>query len=175
MHASMSDLLDLTRMEEGAVQVRYEWCPADDLVEEARAALGARLGRPLRVEVPADAIVWCDPRLLRQALVNLVDNAVHHAPPDGRIDVRVELARGAWRWSSPTTARGCAGQERERVQEVRPRARRAADGHRARAWPSAPRWRACTAARSTARNDGGARFTLTLPQPAADRRRGGPA
>ncbi|QJW84984.1 DUF4118 domain-containing protein [Ramlibacter terrae] len=41
LHGVMSDLLDLTRMEEGAVQLQHEWCPADDLVGEALAALGA--------------------------------------------------------------------------------------------------------------------------------------
>src|SRR5205807_2357937 len=60
MHAVMSDLLDLTRMEEGAVQPNCEWCPADELIEEARTAIESRLrGHVLRVQVPPDAVVWC--------------------------------------------------------------------------------------------------------------------
>lgn len=98
LHGSMSDLLDLTRMEEGAVRPRCEWCPADDLVQEARDSLGARLERrALRTAVPPEAIVWCDARLVQQALVNLLDNALRHTPASSTIEVRVELAGASWR------------------------------------------------------------------------------
>lgn len=97
MHAAMSDLLDLTRMEQGAVQPRCEWCPADDLVQEVREALGARLReRTLRLAVPPEAVVWCDPRLVQRALVNLLDNALRHTPAGSTIEVRIEAHESDW-------------------------------------------------------------------------------
>ncbi|MFO1299588.1 MAG: ATP-binding protein [Burkholderiaceae bacterium] len=97
LHASMSDLLDLARMEEGAVKANCEWCPADELIVAAREALGARLlQRSVRVFVQPDAVVWCDPRLLEQLLVNLLDNALRHTPPDSSIEIRAEASSDHW-------------------------------------------------------------------------------
>lgn len=115
MHALMSDLLDLTRMEEGAVRPNCEWCPAEDLVGEAIAALEARLQRhDVRVAVPSEAVVWCDARLVEQALSNLLDNAARYTPPGCRIDVRLESRPGAWSLVVEDEGPGLPpGQERE--------------------------------------------------------------
>lgn len=97
MHALLSDLLDLTRMEEGAVRPEPEWCPADELVDQARAALGDRLdGHRVTVDVAEEAIVWCDARLVEQVLVNLLDNAVRHTPAGTTIAIRVKVQPGTW-------------------------------------------------------------------------------
>lgn len=97
LQALTSDLLDLTRMAEGAVRPVAEWCPADELIDEARAALGNRLDQHrLDVRVADDAVVWCDPRLIGQALVNLLDNAARHTPPGGRIGVAIGVSGARW-------------------------------------------------------------------------------
>ena len=59
-----------------------EWCPADDLIDEARQALGPRLAGSAAswFRLPPDAVVWCDARLVEQVLVNLLDNALRHTP-----------------------------------------------------------------------------------------------
>jgi two-component system, OmpR family, sensor histidine kinase KdpD len=171
MHAAMSDLLDLTRMEEGAVQPQCEWCPADELVEEARTALGTRLaGRTLRLEVPPAAVVWCDPRLLEQALVNLLDNALRHTPPTATITVQIALAATSWSLVVADDGPGLpAGREREVFKKFfRGRGEAAGLGT-----GTGLGLAICAAVARlhgghiTAENHGGARFTLTLPQPAA--------
>lgn len=97
LHKLSSDLLDMAGMEEGAVRLNAEWCPADELVAESLAMLGARLAQHrLSICADADTIVWGDTRLLEQALVNLVDNAIRHAPTGSVIHVTVRAADAVW-------------------------------------------------------------------------------
>ena len=167
MHALTSDLLDLTRMEEGAVRPIPEWCPADELVDEARAALGGRLAtHRLSIEVDDEAVVWCDPRLVGQALANLLDNAVRHTPAGTVVAVGVTVADGVWRLVVHDNGPGIpAGQEREVFKKF------------FRGWQE-PESRGtglglaiCAVVAElhggtiVANNDRGARFEMTLPQP----------
>jgi two-component system sensor histidine kinase KdpD len=95
LHRLVSDLLELTRLEEGGVQPACEWCPADDLVQESIAVLASRAAsHPIDVRVAPEALVWCDPRLLEQSLVNLLDNAVRHTPPGTDVWVAVTTGTG---------------------------------------------------------------------------------
>ena len=105
MNSMSNSLLDLTRMEEGVLQPRCEWCPAEELIDEVLQAMEPRVaGREVRVHVGPDAVVWCDARLVEQALVNLLDNALKHAPGAGAIDVTVVI--GAHDWSLSVADRG---------------------------------------------------------------------
>ncbi len=115
MHVLVSDLLDLTRMEEGGVQPVYEWCPADELIEEAIKTLGDRLlAHRLQTRVGADAVVWCDPRLMVQAMSNLLDNAVRYTPAGSTIVVEVEVAADCWQLSVSDNGPGLpVGHERD--------------------------------------------------------------
>jgi K+-sensing histidine kinase KdpD len=100
LHTLSSDLLDLTRMQEGAVQPQCEWCPADELAEEALQATAQRLSRhPVTVDIdPPDLAVWGDPRLLGQAAVNLLDNLARHTPAGTAATLRI-AARSAGHWT----------------------------------------------------------------------------
>lgn len=98
LHVLTSNLLDLTRLDEGSIQLRPEWCPADELLEVALRQLEPRLGsHVLTVASPPDALVWCDPRLIDQVLINLLDNAMRHAPAASRIQVEIDVAKEQWR------------------------------------------------------------------------------
>ncbi|MDP1954032.1 MAG: DUF4118 domain-containing protein [Polaromonas sp.] len=115
MHALVSDLLDLTRMEEGAVQPVYEWCPADELIEEAIKTVGdPLLTHTLQIRVGPDAVVWCDPRLLVQAMSNLLDNAVRYTPAGSTIVIAVEVTADHWHLSVSDNGPGLpVGHERD--------------------------------------------------------------
>jgi len=166
MHALVSDLLDLTRMEEGAVQPSCEWCPADELVEEARDAIGPRLrSHRLRVQMPPDAIVWCDPRLIEQVLVNLLDNALRHTPSGSTIDVLLEVDDAQWRLVVADDGPGLpAGQERDVFKKFfrgRDEPAGAGTGLGLAICAAVARLHGGTI---EVTNCSGARFTLTLPQ-----------
>jgi two-component system sensor histidine kinase KdpD len=167
VHGSMSDLLDLTRMEEGRLRPLLEWCPVDDLVQEVRDALGQRLAaHRFEVQVSAEAIVWCDPRLIVQAAVNLVDNALRHTPAGGRVALQVRVQPSTWELSVSDDGPGLPPGHEQTVFKKFSRAR--ADGVGSGTGLGLA---ICAAVarlhdgQIEARNAGGARFTLALPQP----------
>jgi len=82
------DLLVLARARAGVLGVQPEEISLADLLEDARrwnlAAAGAGERAQVRFRAGAGS-VRVDPVWIRQALTNLVENAVKHTPPDGEV------------------------------------------------------------------------------------------
>lgn len=78
----LGNLLDLTRLESGAIQVHKEWQPLEEVVGSALGRMEKRQGvLPVRVELPeALPLAPLDAALIEQVLVNLLANAQRHAP-----------------------------------------------------------------------------------------------
>jgi len=78
----VSNLLDMTRIQSGALELRRQPAAVADLVDEALLVLG-RGGRAsdIRWRAPAD-------------LANLVDNALHHSPPGAPVTVSARRVAG---------------------------------------------------------------------------------
>jgi two-component system sensor histidine kinase KdpD len=85
----IANLLDLTRLDSGALEVRKELCPLEELVGAALQRVRRLLqGRDLRVDLPADVLlVPVDPVLAEQVLVNLLENALRYSPPGSPLEV----------------------------------------------------------------------------------------
>lgn len=85
----MKTLLDMTRLEAGAVQLRKEWHPLDEVVGAALTRLGKRLeGHRVQTRFPATLpLVPLDGVLIQQVLINLLENAMKYAPAGTMIDV----------------------------------------------------------------------------------------
>ena len=83
----VNNLLDMTRLEAGAIQVHKEWQPLEEVVGAAFTRLEAQLrDRPLTTHFPADLLlVPLDGVLIEQVLLNLLDNAVKYTPPGSPI------------------------------------------------------------------------------------------
>ena len=83
------DLLVVARSAEGELPVRSEELPARPLLEDVRARFAdraAQRNRSIRLEVEDGVLLSGDPLRVRQALGNLVDNALRHG--DGEIVLR---------------------------------------------------------------------------------------
>jgi two-component system, OmpR family, sensor histidine kinase KdpD len=90
----LGNLLDMNRLEAGALKLRLEPGDVEDLVGTALAQLGdLAQNRDVRVDLPAPLpLVPMDFALVTQAMVNLLDNAVKYSPADAPIEIHAESA-----------------------------------------------------------------------------------
>jgi two-component system sensor histidine kinase KdpD len=89
----VGNLLDMTRIEAGAIRLNAELCDVQDLVGCAMAATEQRIGtRSVEIRVPDDLpLVSMDLVLMTQVLVNLLDNAHKYAPVESTIEVSAAI------------------------------------------------------------------------------------
>jgi signal transduction histidine kinase len=94
-----NDLLLLSRARDGGLPITRVPVSLAEVLEEARRRnLGRALdaGVALATSAPEECVA-VDPGWLRQAIDNLVENAIRHTAPGGRIDLRAERAAGSIR------------------------------------------------------------------------------
>jgi two-component system sensor histidine kinase KdpD len=90
------NLLDMTRLEAGSLKPQREWHTVEELAGSALRQMEGPLGnRPVRTTLPPDLpLVHVDGVLVEQLLINLLDNAVKHAPGDMPIDLSARVETG---------------------------------------------------------------------------------
>ena len=88
-------ILDMARIDAGAVATDVQWVHPAQIVESAREQVAHAVdSHPVRVEIRADSLVRLDPRLTAAALAHLLDNAAKYSPADSPIEVDASLADG---------------------------------------------------------------------------------
>ena len=92
----VGNLLEMSRLEAGAVKPKEQPCDIQDLVGCALGALESRIGpRKIEVMLPLDLPpVKMDMALMTQVLVNLLDNALKYSPPESSIEITARLLDG---------------------------------------------------------------------------------
>lgn len=92
----VGNLLDVTRLEAGALRLRIEPCEMQDLIGSALAQLGSAISsRRISVDIPPDLpLVYMDFVLVSQVLVNLVDNALRYSPVDRPVEICARIEGG---------------------------------------------------------------------------------
>ena len=90
----INNLLDLARIEAGALDLHEEDCLPALIVDATLSMMAARAERSgvtLSARLPDDPpVLWADPSLVRQMLTNLVGNALKFTAADGHVMVSVE-------------------------------------------------------------------------------------
>jgi two-component system sensor histidine kinase KdpD len=85
----IANLLDMTRLESGAIEPGLDFVDLGDIVGSAvQRASGVLVRHQIRVDLPADLpMLKLDPVLFEQVLFNLLDNAAKYAPAGSKIEV----------------------------------------------------------------------------------------
>ncbi|MBA2487182.1 MAG: sensor histidine kinase KdpD [Nitrospira sp.] len=93
----LKNLLDMTRLEAGAMQLRTDWNSLEEVVGTALARVESRLAsHPVSTTFPENLpLVLVDGVLIEQVLINLMENAAKYSPPDGPIEVTAAVKDGA--------------------------------------------------------------------------------
>jgi signal transduction histidine kinase len=92
--ALINDILDLSKIEAGKLEVHREDADIAELVHDSVTMLRPQAGKKrlaVTTRCEPGTAGHVDPRLVRQVLVNLLSNAVKFTPEDGTIDVGAEF------------------------------------------------------------------------------------
>ena len=87
MSALVNNLLDMARLQAGAVQLNRAWQPLEEVVGSALAVCDSLLaGRDIRVDLPDGLpLLHLDAVLIERVLVNLLENASKYTPAGSAI------------------------------------------------------------------------------------------
>ncbi|MDD4930249.1 MAG: sensor histidine kinase KdpD [Gallionella sp.] len=84
-----NNLLDMARLEAGAVVLHLQWQPLEEVVGGALAGLNSRMSNhPVTVNLPRDLpLVEIDSMLVERVFANLLENAVKYTQPGTPIEI----------------------------------------------------------------------------------------
>jgi len=124
------NLLDMTRLEAGALKVHKEPQPLEEVVGSALDRMEDRLrGREIRTLLPDDLpLVPFDPSLIEQVLINLLENATKYTPAGSPIDVVAKVQQEDLMVEVADRGPGVRPQDVERVFDKFYRAREGEGG-----------------------------------------------
>ncbi len=166
----VDNVLNMTRLDGVALALSLDWQIPHEVVGTAIARIASRAGtRPIKVRAPTEpALVRMDALLVEQAVANLLENALVHAP-SGPLEVTVEVDDDNATIAVADHGPGLGDQDPEALFEKFARGRGARPGG---AGLGLAIVRAIAelhggTARARANEGSGARFEITLP-------RGGP-
>jgi PAS domain S-box-containing protein len=117
----VNDLLDVSRLESGKLQVTLEPVRLLQLTYDVVADV-ATLVRERKHELdiqsePDIPISMLDLQLLRQVILNLLSNAIKYTPPGGRIEIRIRRDGPALHWSIRDSGIGISQESQARLFE----------------------------------------------------------
>jgi two-component system sensor histidine kinase KdpD len=121
----VQNLLDMSRVESGALFVKKQWQPLEEVVGTALNRMEKTLGdRTVDIELPADlALVPLDSVLIEQVLVNLLENAAKYTPPGAPVGIHAAQVGGAVEVTIADRGPGIEAGQEDRVFEKFFRAR----------------------------------------------------
>jgi two-component system sensor histidine kinase KdpD len=172
----IANLLDMTRLESGAIAPRLTPVDLSELVGSALERTGKILSaHHVALDIPADLpMLELDPVLFEQVLFNILDNAAKYAPPGSLIRIEAHNDSGSVRLSVIDEGGGIAPTDLERIFDKFYRVH-SQDRQRAGTGLGLAICRGFIEAMGSSitaenrRDRSGAIFTLTLPVPAKAR------
>jgi DNA-binding response OmpR family regulator len=113
----VGNLLDLSRIEDGALKPDKDYYPLSSLMYEVLDRMQSVLqGRVVQIELPTDLPpVELDYVMMDQVLTNLIENAVRYTPPTSPIEIGVQRVGDEMHLCVADRGPGIAPADRERI------------------------------------------------------------
>ncbi len=120
--ALLTDILDITRIESGDVDLNETEISVRDVIDTSLRLIRDRLAErqlTLTVSVPDDLPrLWVDARMIRQTIVNIVENAIKYTNREGTISVVAKRrGDGGLAICVEDTGPGISPEDRQRILE----------------------------------------------------------
>ena len=111
------NVLNLTRLESGAITVHKEWQPLEEIIGVVLNRFSDRLKeRPLELKIPPDLpLIPFDTLLMEQVLSNLLENALRHTPMGTAVELTVTPQKSAVMIEIADRGPGIPGHEEEAI------------------------------------------------------------
>jgi len=169
--ALINEVLDLSKIEAGKLQLRRESLDITAIVEDALSSIRPRgLERSIAIEtnISGPVVVEADRIRMKQILYNLLSNAVKFTPRNGHVVIDVDTVDGFARVSVQDTGIGIPSEEQESVFEKFHQVGTAAGGTREGTGLGLPITRKLVEAHGgrlwlESEPGRGSRFTFTIP------------
>jgi CheY-like chemotaxis protein len=118
--ALINDLLDMAKIDAGAMDVVLERFAPREMFDSTMSMLSAQFRRKhIETSVEVDPVfdtITGDLRKCKQIMLNLLSNAVKYTPEHGRVDIRATRERNGWlRVTVTDTGVGIANDQLEKV------------------------------------------------------------
>jgi signal transduction histidine kinase len=121
LQAIVDDILDLSRIQAGRIEIHARTVDACALVQQAirEADAAARAGGvQLSADFPPELVaIQADPERIDVVLANLLGNGIRHTAPGGRVVARLRRTKEGVRFEVQDTGEGIPPQYLERIFE----------------------------------------------------------
>ncbi|MBZ0318090.1 MAG: sensor histidine kinase KdpD [Anaerolineae bacterium] len=163
----VENLLDMSRLESGRLQLKQEWCDISDLIGVAVKSIDyCNSSHPIQLHVQPDLpLVEADFVLMEQVIVNLLDNACSYTPPGTPITIEAKTNNQYLEVTVSDAGKGIPPDSIERIFEKFYRLPGTPTGGTGLGLSISRGLTEAHGGTLTAENlrEGGARFTLRLP------------
>ena len=89
MSTLVNNILDMARLDAGAVVLNKQWYPLDEIIGVVLTRLQKRLaGRPVTVKLPPGTpMIYVDTVMIEQVLINLLENVLRYTPEKSPVEI----------------------------------------------------------------------------------------
>lgn len=119
MNELINTLLDISRIEEGRLEVNTQRTPIDDLIRELVTELGQMAeGKNIKFKLETSGnefVLETDPLLLKEVFANLLSNAIKYTPDKGKVTVSLTEFKNEIVFSVTDTGYGIPKSQQKRV------------------------------------------------------------
>lgn len=127
------DLLNVSRIEQGRVKMKFAQANLYDLAESVMHELQVKAdAKNLYLKLEADKkkipLTWCDPDRIREVIVNLVGNSIKYSEKGG-ISMKISEDAGRLRFDVIDTGRGIAAEDQKKLFQKFSQVKREIDEH----------------------------------------------